>query len=50
MVLRFLDGKIVKGYIGDFSPADNYITVVDERLNEQDVQLKELAGENWTET
>ena len=44
VVLRFLDGKIVKGYMGDFSPADNYITVVDERLNEQDVQLNKLKA------
>jgi hypothetical protein len=44
VVLRFLDGKIVKGYISYFSPADNRITVVDERSNEQDVPLDELKA------
>jgi len=44
VVLRFLDGRIIKGYIGDFSPANNHISVVDERLNEQDIQLNELKA------
>jgi len=44
VVLRFLDGRIIKGYIGDFSPANNHISVVDEKLNEQDVQLNELKA------
>jgi hypothetical protein len=44
VVLRFLDGRMVKGYIGDFSPVNNHISIVDERLNEQDVQLNELKA------
>jgi hypothetical protein len=44
VVLRFLDGRIIKGYIGDFSPANNHISVVDGGLNEQDIQLNELKA------
>lgn len=44
VVLKFLDGRIIKGYIGDFSPVNNHISVVDERLNEQDIQLNELKA------
>jgi hypothetical protein len=44
VVLRFLDGRIIRGYIGDFSPTNNHISIVDERLNKQDVQLNELKA------
>ncbi len=44
VILRFLDGRIIKGYIGDFSPLSNHISVVDETSNEQDIQLNELKA------
>lgn len=44
VVLRFLDGKIIKGYIDDFFPANDHLSLVDERLNEQDIQLNELKA------
>jgi hypothetical protein len=44
VVLRFLDGRIIKGYMGNFSPANNHISVVDERLNEQDIKINELKA------
>ena len=44
VVLKFLDGRIIKGHIGDFSPVSNHISLVDEKLNEQDVQLNELKA------
>jgi hypothetical protein len=44
VILRFLNGRIIKGYIGDFSPEKNHISVVDERLNKQDIQLNELKA------
>lgn len=42
--MRFLDGRIIKGYIGDFSPPCEHISVVDETSNEQDIQLNELKA------
>lgn len=43
--MRFLDGRIIKGYIGDFSPPCDHISIiVDETSNEQDIQLNELKA------
>ncbi len=42
--MRFLDGRIIKGYIGDFSPLCDHISVVDETSSEQDIQLNELKA------
>ena len=44
VILRFLDGRIIKGYIGDFSPLNNHISVIDETSNKQDIQLNELKA------
>jgi hypothetical protein len=44
VILRFLDRRIIKGYIGEFSPSNNHISVADERLNEQNIQLNELKA------
>jgi len=44
VILRFLDGRIIKGYIGEFAPLSNHISVADESLNEQNIQLDELKA------
>ena len=44
VILRFLSGRIIKGYIDDFSPLNNHISVIDETSNKQDIQLNELKA------
>jgi len=44
VILRFLDGRIIKGYIGEISLLSNHVSVADESLNEQDIQLNELKA------
>ena len=44
VILRFLSGRIIKGYISDFSPLNNHISVIDETSNKQDIQLNELKA------
>ena len=44
VILRFLSGRIIKGYLCDFSPLNNHISVIDETSNKQDIQLNELKA------
>jgi hypothetical protein len=44
VILRFLDGKIIKGYIDDFSPMNSHISILDERSNRQSIELNQLKA------
>jgi small nuclear ribonucleoprotein (snRNP)-like protein len=44
VILRFLSGRIIKGYLDDFSPLNNHISVIDVTSNKQDIQLNELKA------
>jgi small nuclear ribonucleoprotein (snRNP)-like protein len=44
VILRFLDGRIIKGYVSDFLPQSNHISIEDEAANKQDCPLTELKA------
>ena len=44
VIIRFLDGRIVKGYIDELSPINSHISVLDERSNKQSIQLNQLKA------
>jgi hypothetical protein len=43
-ILRFLDGRMLKGFIRDFTLADNYVYIEDESSEKQKIKLKELKA------
>jgi len=43
-ILRFLDGRMIKGYLSAFSPADDSVLIEDERQTAHSVLTKELKG------
>ena len=43
-ILRFLDGRMIKGHLDVFSPADNSVLVEDEFKTRHRVHIKELKG------
>ncbi len=43
-ILRFLDGTLRKGYITDFTVADDFVFIEDESSDTQKVRLKELKA------
>jgi len=44
VILRFIDGKMLKGYIRDFRIADTYLYLEDESSHQLKVRLKELKA------
>jgi hypothetical protein len=44
VVLRFVDGKILKGYIEHFSPSDDNISVVDDSSKNHLVRVNDLKA------
>lgn len=43
-ILRFLDGRMLKGFIRDFTLADDYVYIEDESSGAQKIKLKELKA------
>lgn len=43
-ILRFLDGRMLKGFIRNFTLADDHVFIVDESSDSQKVKLKELKA------
>lgn len=43
-ILRFLDGRMLKGFIRNFTLADDHVFIVDESSDTQKVKLKELKA------
>ena len=44
IILRFLDGKLLKGYIQELTIKDDFVFIEDEASNSQKVKLKELKA------
>lgn len=44
VILRFIDGKMLKGYIRDLKIAEEYLYLEDESANRHKVRLKELKA------
>jgi hypothetical protein len=44
VILRFTDGKMLKGYIRDLKISDEYLYLEDESANRHKVRLKELKA------
>jgi len=44
VVLNFTDGRIIKGYIGDLSPQDEFIEIEDKASNKQKFKITELKA------
>jgi hypothetical protein len=44
VILRFLDGRMVRGYVRDFALVDDFIFIEDESTNAQKVKLKDLKA------
>ncbi len=44
VVLKFLDGKMIKGYIDDFSAEDETVSVEDKTSNQQIVKMNDLKA------
>lgn len=44
VILRFVDGKIIRGYIDNFSPSDEVVSIVDESSKSQTVNINELKA------
>ncbi len=43
-ILRFIDGKMLKGYIKNFTLADEHIFIEDDSSETQKIRLKELKA------
>lgn len=43
-ILRFLDRRLIKGYLEDFSPSDDLVTLEDESSRRVTVNIAELKG------
>ena len=43
-ILRFLDGRMLKGFIRNFTLADDHVFIDDESSDSQKVKLKELKA------
>ena len=43
-IARFVDGKVMKAYVVDFSPRDEFVTVEDEASKGQRVRVDELKA------
>lgn len=44
VIIRFLDGKIIRGYIDKFSQQNSHISIVDEKSNKQSIQFNQLKA------
>ena len=44
VILRFLDGKTVKGYLDEFSPDKTHISIMDEESRRQSIPLDLLKA------
>ena len=44
VIIRFLDGRIIRGYIDKFSQQNSHISIVDEKSNKQSIQLNQLKA------
>jgi hypothetical protein len=44
VILRFLDGKLLKGFVKDFTLADDFVFIEDESSDTQKVRLKEIKA------
>ncbi len=44
MILRCLDGRLIKGFIGDFSVSDEVVTLEDEVLQSHTFRVDELKA------
>jgi hypothetical protein len=44
VIIRFLDGRILKGYIKELSQEHSQVSIVDEKSNEQSIQLNQLKA------
>lgn len=44
IILRFVDGRIIRGYIGKFSPSDESVSIEDELSNNQIVKISDLKA------
>ncbi len=44
VVLNFLDGRIIKGYINDFSPKDEFVLIENRLSDEQKFEINELKA------
>jgi hypothetical protein len=43
-IVRFLDNRLIKGYVDNFSPFDKIVAIEDETFTRQNVDMKELKG------
>lgn len=43
-ILRFLDGRMLKGFIKDFTVVEDYVFIEDESSEKQKIKLKELKA------
>ena len=44
VVLNFLDGRIIKGYINDFSPKDEFVLIENRLSDKQKFKINELKA------
>lgn len=44
VILRFLDGKMLKGFVKDFSVGEGAVFIEDESSNAQKIRLKDLKA------
>ena len=44
VVLNFLDGRIIKGYINDFSPEDEFVLIENRLSDKQKFKINELKA------
>ena len=44
VILRFLDRRMIKGYLDDFSPSQRSVSVEDESSKRHNIDIKELKG------
>ena len=50
VIIRFLDGRIIRGYIDKFSQQNSHISIVDEKSNKQSIQLNQLKAVFYVKT
>ena len=44
VILHFLDGKLLKGYMQDFTITDDFVFIEDDSANAQKVRVKDLKA------
>ena len=50
VVIKFLDGRMIKGYIDDISKDDETVSVEDKASEQQTIKMNDLKARKYTAT